>query len=81
VIKRDLLYLYLYLSAENIFVNCDYKVKVPSFVRIFALTLDYHLKNIISTKYIYKVTKGVLAQLILGEKKVSEMRSKKGFNR
>ncbi|MFP3202673.1 MAG: glycosyltransferase [Sulfolobus sp.] len=79
VIKRDLLYLYLYLSAENNFVNCDYKVKVPSLVRIFVLTLDYYLKNIISTKDLYNVTKGVLAQLILGKKKVSEMRSKKGY--
>ncbi len=79
VIKRDLLYLYLYLSAENNFVYCDYKVEVPSLVRIFVSTLDYYLKNIISTKDLYNVTKGVLAQLILGKKKVSEMRSKKGF--
>jgi len=79
VIKRDLLYLYLYLSAENNFVNCDYKVEVPSLVRLFVSTLDYYLKNIISTKDLYNVTKGVLAQLILGKKKVSEMRSKKGF--
>jgi Glycosyl transferase family 2. len=79
VIKRDLLYLYLYLSAENNFVNCDYKAKVPSLVRILALTLDYYLKNIISTKDFYNVTKGVLAQLILGKMKVSEMRSKKGY--
>jgi glycosyltransferase involved in cell wall biosynthesis len=79
IIKRDLLYLYLYLSAENNFVNCDYKVKVPSLVRIFVLTLDYYLKNIISTKDLYNVTKGVLAQLILGKKKVSEMRRKKGY--
>ena len=79
VIKRDLLYLYLYLSAENNFVNCDYKVEVPSLVRIFVSALDYYLKNIISTKDLYNVTKGVLAQLILGKKKVSEMRSKKGY--
>ena len=79
LIKRDLLYLYLYLSVENNFVNCDYKVKVPSLARVSVLTLDYYLRNIISTKDLYKVAKGVLAQLILGKKKVSEMRSKKGY--
>jgi Glycosyl transferase family 2. len=79
VIKRDLLYWYLYLSAENDFVSCDYKVEVPSLVRILTLTLNYYLKNIISTKALYNVTKGVLAQLILGKKKVSELRSKKGY--
>jgi hypothetical protein len=27
IIKRDLLYLYLYLNVENNFVNCDYRLK------------------------------------------------------
>lgn len=78
-IKRDLLYLYLYLSAENDFVNCEYKVRMPSLFSIFVSSLDYYLKNIISTKDLYNITKGVLGQIILGKKKVSEMRSKKGF--
>jgi hypothetical protein len=81
IIKKDLLYLYLYLNVENDFVNCDYKVKAPSLARILALTLDYYLNNVLSTRDLYNVTIRVLAQLFLGKKKVSEMRSKRGFKR
>jgi len=37
------------------------------------------LDRTITVKDLYNVAKGVLAQLILGRKKVSEMRSKKGY--
>jgi len=79
VVKRDLLYTYLYLRAENDFVNCDYKTKIPSLFQISVLALEYYLKNILSAKDFYNVTKGILGQLLLGKKKISEMRSKKGF--
>jgi len=79
LLKRDLLYLYLYLRAENDFVNCDYKTKIPSLFQIFVLALEYYSKNILSAKDFYNVTKGILGQLLLGKKKISEMRSKKGI--
>ena len=79
LLKRDLLYLYLYLRAENDFVNCDYKTKIPSLFQISVLALEYYLKNILSAKDFYNVTKGILGQLLLGKKKISEMRSKKGI--
>ena len=79
IIKRDLLYWYLYLSAENEVFKCSYKAQLPSLNSLFFSSIRYYLDGTISVKDLYNVTKGVLAQLILGKKKVSEMRSKKRF--
>jgi len=79
LIKRDLLYLHLYLRAENEVFKCSYKAQIPSLNSLFFSSLKYYLDGTLSLKDLYKVTTGVLAQLILGKKKVSEMRSKRGI--
>jgi hypothetical protein len=78
-IQRNILYLELYLSAENEVFKCSYKAQLPSLNSIFLSSIRYYLDGTISVKDLYNVAKGVLAQLILGKKKVSEMRSKRDF--
>ena len=78
-IQRSILFLELYLSAENEVFKCSYKAQLPSLDSIFLSSIRYYLDGTISVKDLYNVTKGVLAQLILGRKKVSEMRSKRDF--
>jgi len=80
-IQRNILYLELYLSAENEVFNCDYKAQLSSLSSLLLSSIRYCSDGTISVKDLYKVTKGVLAQLILGRKKVSEMRSKRDFAR
>ena len=79
LIERDLLYLYLYLRAENEVFNCSYKARIPSLNSLIFSSIKYYLKGTLSVKDLYNVSKGVLAQVILGKKKVSEMRSKRDF--
>ncbi len=78
-IQRTILFLELYLSAENEVFKCSYKAQLPSLNSLFLSSIRYYLDGTISVKDLYNVTKGVLAQLILGRKKVSEMRSKRDF--
>ena len=78
-IQRTILFLELYLSAENEVFKCNYKAQLPSLNRLLFSSIRYSLDGTMSVKDLYKVTIGVLAQLILGKKKVSEMRSKKGY--
>jgi len=78
-IQRNILFLELYLSAENEVFKCSYKAQLPSLNSLFFSSVRYYLDRTITVKDLYNVMKGVLAQLILGKKKVSEMRSKKGY--
>ncbi|AGJ62261.1 glycosyltransferase [Saccharolobus islandicus] len=78
-IQRTILFLELYLSAEDEVFKCDYKAQLPPLNSLFFSSIKYYLYRSISTKDLYNITKGVLGQIILGKKKVSEMRSKKGF--
>jgi hypothetical protein len=80
-IMRDILFLELYLSAENEVFKCNYKAQLPSLNSLFFSSIKYSLDGTISVKDLYNVVKGVLGQLILGKKKVSEMRSKRDFAR
>jgi hypothetical protein len=80
-IQRTTLFLELYLSAENEVFKCNYKAQLPSLNNLFLSSIRYYLDGTISVKDLYNVTKGVLAQLILGKKKVSEIRSKREFAR
>jgi hypothetical protein len=80
-ILRTILFHELYLRAENEVFKCSYKAQLPSLNRLLFSSLSYCLNGTISVKDLYKVTIGVLAQLILGKKKVSEMRSKRDFER
>jgi hypothetical protein len=80
-IQRTILFLELYLSAENEVFKCSYKAQLPSLTSLFISSIIYYLDRTITVKDLYNVTKGVLAQLILGRKKVSEMRSKRDFAR
>ena len=78
-IQRNILFLELYLSAENEVFKCSYKAQLPSLNSLFFSSVRYYLDRTITVKDLYNVMKGVLAQLILGKKKVSEMRSKREF--
>jgi Glycosyl transferase family 2. len=78
-IQRTILFLELYLSAENEVFKCSYKAQLPSLNSLFFSSTRYYLDGTITVKDLYNVAKGVLAQLILGRKKVSEMRSKRDF--
>jgi hypothetical protein len=78
-IQRTILFLELYLSAENEVFKCSYRAQLSSLSSILFSSIKYYLDRTISVKDLYNVSKGVLAQLILGKKKVSEMRSKKDF--
>jgi hypothetical protein len=78
-IQRNILFLELYLSAENEVFKCSYKAQLPSLNSLFFSSIKYCLDGTISVKDLYNVAKSVLAQLILGRKKVSEMRSKRDF--
>lgn len=78
-IQRNILFLELYLSAENEVFECSYKAQLPSLNSLFFSSVRYYSDRTITVKDLYNVMKGVLAQLILGKKKVSEMRSKKGY--
>nr|MCG2872256.1 glycosyl transferase family 2 [Sulfolobales archaeon] len=78
-IQGFILWVELYLSVENEVFKCDYKSRLPSLNSIFFTSIRYYLNGTISIKDLYKVAKGVLGQLILGKKKVSEMRSKREF--
>lgn len=78
-IQRNILFLELYLSAENEVFECSYKAQLSSLNSLFFSSVRYYLDRTITVKDLYNVMKGVLAQLILGKKKVSEMRSKKGY--
>jgi len=78
-IQRTILFLELYLSAENEVFKCSYKAQLPSLNSLFFSSVRYYLDRTITVKDLYNVMKGVLAQLILGRKKVSEMRSKRDF--
>ena len=80
-IQRTILFHELYLRAENEVFNCDYKAQLSSLSSLLLSSIRYCSDGTISVKDLYKVTKGVLAQLILGKKKVSEMRSKRDFAR
>lgn len=74
-----ILFLELYLSAENEVFKCSYKAQLPSLNSLFFSSIRYYFDKTITVKDLYNVAKGVLAQLILGRKKVSEMRSKRDF--
>jgi hypothetical protein len=78
-IQRNILFLELYLSAENEVFKCSYKAQLPSLNSLFFSSIRYYLDGTITAKDLYNVAKGVLAQLILGKKKVSEIRSKRDF--
>jgi hypothetical protein len=80
-IQRTIAFLELYLSAENEVFKCSYKAQLRSLTSLFFSSVRYYLDGTISAKDLYNVTKGVLAQLILGKKKVSELRSKRDFER
>jgi len=78
-IQRTILFLELYLSAENEFFKCDYKAQLPSLNSLFFLSIKHYLDGSINTKDLYNIIKGVLGQLILGKRRVSEIRSRKGY--
>jgi len=78
-IQRTILFLELYLSAENEFFKCDYKAQLPSLNSLFFLSIKHYLDGSINTKDLYDIIKGVLGQLILGKRRVSEIRSRKGY--
>jgi len=78
-IQRNILFLELFLSAENEIFKCSYKAQLPSLNGLFFSSIRYYLDGTISVNDFYNIAKGVLAQLILGKKKVSEMRSKRDF--
>jgi hypothetical protein len=80
-IQRRILFHELYLRAENEVFKCSYKAQLPSLNHLLLSSIRYSLDGTMSVKDLYKVTIGVLAQLILGKKKVSEMRSKRDFAR
>ena len=78
-IQRTILYLELYLSPENEVFKCSHKSQLPSLNSLFLSSLKHWLDKSISTKDFYNITKGVLVQLILGKRRVSEIRSRKGY--
>jgi glycosyltransferase involved in cell wall biosynthesis len=78
-IQRTILFLELYLNAENEVFKCSYKAQLPPLNSLFFSSIRYYFDGTITAKDLYNVTRGVLAQLTLGKKKVSEMRSKKGY--
>ena len=78
-IQRTILFLELYLSAENEVFKCDYKAQLPPLNSLFFLSIKHYLDGSISAKDLYNIIKGVLGQLILGKRRVSEIRSRKGY--
>ena len=78
-IQRIILFLELYLSAENEVFKCSYMAQLPSLNSLFFSAVKHYLDKSISTQDLYNITKGVLGQLILGKRRVSEIRSRKGY--
>jgi Glycosyl transferase family 2. len=78
-IQREVLLLELFLSAENEVFKCSYKARLPSLSSLFFSSVRYYLEGAISVKDLYNTAKSVLGQIILGRKKVSEMRSKREY--
>jgi len=78
-IQRKILFFELHLSVENEVFKCDYKAQLPPLDSLFFSSIKHYLDGSISTKDLYNITKGVLGQLILGKRRVSEIRSRKGY--
>lgn len=60
-IQRNILFLELYLSAENEVFKCSYKAQLSSLSSLLLSSIRYCSDGTISVKDLYKVTKGVLA--------------------